>query len=110
MAKNGMTLQDAYMLLQVSKNAEIDEVKQAYRKRAFALHPDLHPDNENAAHEFQRVNEAYVTVIAYLDSQAKKNAVKARFVQTEKVRKSQFEEEKRQAAEKRAEERRRKEK
>lgn len=110
MAKNGMTLQDAYILLQISKSAGIDEVKQAYRKRAFALHPDLHPDNENAAHEFQRVNEAYVTVIAFLDSQAKKNSVKAQFVQAEKEKKSRFEEEKRKAEEKRAEERRRKEK
>ena len=93
MAKNTLTLQEAYALLDVARSAGIDEVKQAYRKRAFALHPDLHPDNENAAMEFQRVNEAYVTVITYLDSQAKKNSAKAQFVNAEKARKSKFEEE-----------------
>lgn len=110
MAKNTLTLQEAYTLLDVERSAGIDEVKQAYRKRAFALHPDLHPDNENAAMEFQRVNEAYVTVITYLDSQAKKKSAKAQFVNAEKAKKSKFEEEKRQAEQKRAEERKRKEK
>lgn len=110
MVKNAMTLQDAYILLQVSRSADIDEVKQAYRRRAFALHPDLHPDKEDAVREFQRVNEAYVTVISYLDSQAKRNSVKASFADRQKAQKARFEEEKRQAEEKRAEERRRKEK
>lgn len=110
MAKKTLTLQEAYKLLDVTKEANIDEVKQAYRKRAFALHPDLHPDNANAAAEFQRVNEAYVTVIAYLDNEAKKQSAKAQFVNAEKERKRKFEEQKRQAEQKRAEERKRKEK
>ena len=110
MAKKTLTLQEAYKLLEVTKEANIDEVKQAYRKRAFALHPDLHPDNANAAAEFQRVNEAYVTVIAYLDNEAKKQSAKAQFVNAEKERKRKFEEQKRQAEQKRAEERKRKEK
>lgn len=110
MAKKTITLQEAYMLLEVTKDANIDEVKQAYRKRAFALHPDLHPDNANAAAEFQRVNEAYVAVIAYLDNESKKQSAKARFVNVERERKKQFEEQKRQAEQKRAEERKRKEK
>ncbi len=110
MAKKTLTLQEAYKLLDVTKDANIDEVKQAYRKRAFALHPDLHPDNANAAAEFQRVNEAYVTVIAYLDNEAKKQSAKAQFVNAERERKRKFEEQKRQAEEKRAEERKRKEK
>lgn len=109
-AKKTLTLQEAYTLLEVTKGANIDEVKQAYRKRAFALHPDLHPDNTNAAAEFQRVNEAYVTVIAYLDNEAKKQSAKAQFVNAEKERKRKFEEQKRQAEQKRAEERKRKEK
>lgn len=110
MAKKTLTLQEAYTLLEVTKGANIEEVKQAYRKRAFALHPDLHPDNANAAAEFQRVNEAYVTVIAYLDNEAKKQSAKAQFVNAEKERKRKFEEQKRQAEQKRAEERQRKEK
>lgn len=110
MAKNSMTLQEAYALLQVSGSADIDEVKQAYRRRAFALHPDLHPDKEDAVREFQRVNEAYVTVISFLDSQAKRNSVKVRFSDRQKEQNARFEEEKKRAEEKRAEERRRKEK
>lgn len=110
MAKKTITLQEAYKLLDVTKDANIDEVKQAYRKRAFALHPDLHPDNANAAAEFQLVNEAYVTVIAYLDNEAKKQSAKAQFVNAERERKRKFEEQKRQAEQKRAEERKRKEK
>ena len=110
MAKKTITLKEAYFLLDITKDAGIDEVKQAYRKRAFALHPDLHPDNANAAAEFQRVNEAYVAVIAYLDNEAKKQSAKAQFVNVERERKKQFEEQKRQAEQKRAEERKRKEK
>lgn len=110
MVKKTLTLKEAYLLLEVTKDADIDEVKQAYRKRAFALHPDLHPDNANAAEEFQRVNEAYVTVIAYLDNEAKKQSAKAQFFNAEQARKKQFEEQKRRAEQKRAEERKRKEK
>lgn len=110
MAKKTITLKEAYLLLEITKDAGIEEVKQAYRKRAFALHPDLHPDNANAAAEFQRVNEAYVAVIAYLDNEAKKQSAKAQFVNVERERKKQFEEQKRQAEQKRAEERKRKEK
>lgn len=110
MVKKTLTLKEAYLLLEVTKDANIDEVKQAYRKRAFALHPDLHPDNANAAAEFQRVNEAYVTVIAYLDNEAKKQSAKAQFFNAEQERRKQFEEQKRRAEQKRAEERKRKEK
>lgn len=110
MVKKTLTLKEAYLLLDVTKDANIDEVKQAYRKRAFALHPDLHPDNANAAAEFQRVNEAYVTVIAYLDNEAKKQSAKAQFVNAERERKKQFEEQRRRAEQKKAEERRKKEK
>lgn len=110
MVKKTLTLKEAYLLLEVTKDAGIDEVKQAYRKRAFALHPDLHPDNVNAAAEFQRVNEAYVTVIAYLDNEAKKQSAKAQFFNAEQERRKQFEEQKRRAEQKRAEERKRKEK
>lgn len=110
MVKKTLTLKEAYLLLEVTKDANIDEVKQAYRKRAFALHPDLHPDNAHAAEEFQRVNEAYVTVIAYLDNEAKKQSAKAQFFNAEQERKKQFEEQRRRAEQKRAEERKRREK
>ncbi len=52
-----------YKILQVSEKAELDEIKKAYRKRAFELHPDLNPQNPNANAEFQLLNEAYVILI-----------------------------------------------
>lgn len=55
-----MTLKECYSILQVAEGASLDEVKKAYRKRAFELHPDLHPDQPDAAKRFQRLNEAYV--------------------------------------------------
>lgn len=109
MAKKTLTLKEAYLLLEISRDATLDEVKQAYRRRAFALHPDLHPDNANAAAEFQRVNEAYVAIISYLDIVAKKQSAKAQFVNTDSAKKRQYEAQKRQAEQKRAEEKRREE-
>ncbi|MFV0349737.1 MAG: J domain-containing protein [Halodesulfovibrio sp.] len=55
-----MTLKECYRILKLKENASVDEVKSAYRKRAFELHPDLHPDNPDAARQFQQLNEAYV--------------------------------------------------
>ncbi len=55
-----MTPQDCYRLLQIPENADLATIKSAYRRRAFALHPDLHPGSPNAAKQFQRLNEAYV--------------------------------------------------
>lgn len=57
-----MTLRDCYKLLNVPNGASEDAVKQAYRKRAFELHPDLHPDDPNASRKFQQLNEAYVII------------------------------------------------
>ncbi len=56
-----------YGILKISKTATLDEVKKAYRKRAFELHPDLHPENPNANKEFQLLNEAYVLLCAYIN-------------------------------------------
>lgn len=38
----------------------MDEVKAAFRRRAFELHPDLNPGDANANARFQELNEAYV--------------------------------------------------
>ncbi len=55
-----MTRKQALARLGLSEGASAEEVKRAYRKLAFELHPDLHPDNPNAGKEFQFLNEAYV--------------------------------------------------
>ncbi len=55
-----MTLKECHHLLQVTDNASLEEVKTAYRRRAFQLHPDLNPDRPHASRQFQLLNEAYV--------------------------------------------------
>lgn len=55
-----MNVAEAYGILRLKRGADTDEVKAAYRKLAFELHPDLNPDDPSAARRFQRLNEAYV--------------------------------------------------
>ncbi len=62
-----MTLKDAYTLLRVKPDASLVEVKSAFRRMAFELHPDLHPDNPKASRDFQRINEAYVILKEHLE-------------------------------------------
>ncbi|BFR49129.1 J domain-containing protein [Nitratidesulfovibrio sp. HK-II] len=63
-----MTLRECYRILQVGNGASLDEVKKAYRKLAFELHPDLNPGRPEAARRFQRLNEAYVLLSRTLDT------------------------------------------
>ncbi len=48
-----------YEILEISKNANGDEIKKAYRKMAKLHHPDRNPDNPEAEHKFKLCNEAY---------------------------------------------------
>ena len=50
---------DYYEVLGVDKSASSDQIKKAYRKLAKKYHPDMNPDNEEAANKFKEVNEAY---------------------------------------------------
>ncbi|MFH1421118.1 MAG: DnaJ domain-containing protein, partial [Planctomycetota bacterium] len=50
---------DYYEVLDVSKNASPEEIKAAYRKAAFAYHPDRNPDNKEAEAKFKEAAEAY---------------------------------------------------
>lgn len=55
-----MNRKEALATLNLSEGAGIDEVKKAYRRLAFELHPDLHPDRPEMARRFQLLNEAYM--------------------------------------------------
>ena len=50
---------DPYQVLGVAKTASQDEIKDAYRKLAKKLHPDLNPGNKNAEKKFKEVSVAY---------------------------------------------------
>lgn len=61
-----ISLKECYDILGLQKGADLQAVKTAYRRRAFELHPDLHPGDPEAARQFQRLNEAYVALSAML--------------------------------------------
>ncbi len=52
---------DYYHILGIEKNADAEQVKKAYRKKAKLLHPDTNKDN-NTDLDFQLLNEAYMVL------------------------------------------------
>ena len=50
---------DFYKILGVSRNANTNQIKKAYRKLAKEHHPDRNPDDPNANEKFQDLGAAY---------------------------------------------------
>lgn len=53
---------DYYAILGVSKDADDNQIKKAYRKLAIVHHPDKNPGDEQAAERFKDIGEAYETL------------------------------------------------
>src|SRR6267154_341659 len=54
-----MAKRDYYEVLGVSRNANQEEIKKAYRKAALNFHPDRNPNNKEAEEKFKEAAEAY---------------------------------------------------
>lgn len=54
-----MSKRDYYEVLEVSKTANEDEIKKAYRRKAIQYHPDKNPGDKEAEEKFKEAAEAY---------------------------------------------------
>lgn len=54
-----MSKRDYYDVLGISKSADAQEIKKAYRKLAMKYHPDRNPGDKEAEEKFKEINEAY---------------------------------------------------
>ena len=50
---------DYYGILGVTRSIDEEGIRRAYVRRAWELHPDIHPDDPDAASRMSAVNEAY---------------------------------------------------
>ena len=54
-----MPQQDYYQTLGVGRDADVEEIRKAYRRLARKHHPDLNPGDKAAEDRFKKVQEAY---------------------------------------------------
>jgi len=65
-----MAKRDYYDVLGVSRGADADEIKKAYRKMAIKYHPDKNPGDHQAEENFKEAAEAY-EVLSNADKKAR---------------------------------------
>ncbi|TFK88086.1 DnaJ-domain-containing protein [Polyporus arcularius HHB13444] len=58
---------EAYTVLGLEQGASLELVKTTYKQLALKTHPDKNPDDEDATAQFQRLSEAYNTLLKHLD-------------------------------------------
>lgn len=54
-----MTKRDYYAVLEVARDASLDDIKKAYRRLALQHHPDRNPGSAGAEEKFKAATEAY---------------------------------------------------
>ena len=50
---------DYYKILDISQEANEEEIKKAYRKQALKYHPDKNKGDKKAEENFKKISEAY---------------------------------------------------
>ena len=55
-------MSDYYSVLEVDKNASVDEVKRSYRKLSLKHHPDRNGGSAESVQKFQKISEAFETL------------------------------------------------
>ena len=53
-------LEDYYKILDLERDATLEEIKRSYLKLARRYHPDVNPKEDKSGEKFKQVNRAYV--------------------------------------------------
>jgi curved DNA-binding protein CbpA len=75
--ERGSVVRDFYKVLGIAATADDRRIKTAFRRRAKAFHPDLHPGDSRAEERFKELTEAY-EVLRSAQARATYDAYRAR--------------------------------